>query len=144
MSTLNNSENIFFVLNDVENNKFENEENSNNNLIQDLLDEFNINTVENFFYEKKHTGSGSGSDAVYSYKSFDDHNVSELLKICDYYGLLKYVKMAKYKKNEIIESIILFECDEHNNEIVKKRYRLWTCINELSKDKFMKKYIIWK
>lgn len=76
--------------------------------------------------------------------TFDKNNVNELLKICEYYGFLKYVKMAKYKKNEIIQSIEVFEASPENFLIVKKRQQLWYYMSELSNDKFMKKFVIWK
>ena len=72
-----------------------------------------------------------------------NYNVSQLLKICEYYDLLKCVKMAKYKKMEIISAIIMFEQDAENNEIVLKRRQMWFYMNELLNDKYMKKYIIW-
>ena len=75
---------------------------------------------------------------------FYKYNVNELLKICEYYGFLKYVKMAKYKKNDIIQSIVLFESSPENFLIVKKRQQLWYYMSELSNDKFMKKFVIWK
>ena len=69
--------------------------------------------------------------------------VPKLLKICEYYGFLKYVKMAKYKKPDIIDAILMFEMDENNNEIVTKRQQLWATMEDLANDKFMKKYINW-
>jgi len=128
-----NSENIFFVFKEEENET----ENSIDDelLMQDLLDEFNMNFEEedqetNFF-------------VLLDNKTFQRYNVNELLKICDYYGLIKYIKLAKYKKPEIIHSILLFEKDESNREIVEKRYKMWNYMSELAKDKLMKKYIIW-
>jgi hypothetical protein len=105
--------------------------------MQDLLDEYNTNT-ENKLCEEQFIRTSISS------KSFKECNINELLKICDYYGLIKYVKMAKYKKNDIIQSILLFESDEHNNEIVQRRYTMWHYMSELTKDSCMKKYIIWK
>jgi hypothetical protein len=128
---MDNTENIFFLLND-------NPEIIDNTIVmQDLLDEYNTNT-ENKLCEEQFIRTSISS------KSFKEYNINELLKICDYYGLIKYVKMAKYKKNDIIQSILLFESDEHNNEIVQRRYTMWHYMSELTKDSCMKKYIIWK
>jgi len=138
MDTNNNSENIFFLLND------DIETIQNNVTIQDLLDEFNMNLNNNVSYEKPVISIASSCSSSGSYKLLEDCTVSDLFKICDYYGLTKYIKMAKYKKNEIIHAILLFENDEQNNEIVQKRYKMWDYITELNKDKMMKKYIIWK
>jgi hypothetical protein len=133
MDNTPDSENIFFLLND------ENEPIKSELEIQHLLDEFNLDINNNNSYE-----TSSNFNLTNNFKMLEECNVSDLFKICDYYGLTKYVKMAKYKKNEIIHSILLFENDEQNIEIVQKRYKMWDYITELNKDKNMKKYIIWK
>ena len=76
--------------------------------------------------------------------NWDKYNVTELLKICDYYGFSKNVKLAKYKKIDIIQAIEVFEKNPTNFLIVQKRQELWYFMNELCNDKFMKKYVIWK
>uniref|UniRef100_A0A6C0E1L0 Uncharacterized protein n=1 Tax=viral metagenome TaxID=1070528 RepID=A0A6C0E1L0_9ZZZZ len=73
----------------------------------------------------------------------EKYTIAQLLKICDYYNLTKYVKIAKYKKKEIIDSIVLFEMDFVNNDAVSRRQQLWYYMEELMNDKYMKKYIIW-
>jgi hypothetical protein len=77
-------------------------------------------------------------------KTIDNYSVNELQQICEYYGLLKNIKMAKYKKTDIINAIKCFEIDETNKNIVDKRIKLWGYMDELLSDKIMKKYIIWK
>ena len=74
----------------------------------------------------------------------NDYTKPELLKICNYYGLDKYVKEHKLKKQDIINSIVYFESLPKNNDIVQKRYLMWENIYELLNDPKMKKYIIWK
>lgn len=74
----------------------------------------------------------------------NDYNISELQKICDFYDLLKNVKIAKYKKADIINAINYYESNESNSEIVNKRLKFWANMNELMQDKIMRKYIIWK
>ena len=135
-----NSENIFFVFKDKENeNENENENSIDDELLmQDLLDEFNMN-----FEQEEDQDQEPNFFVLLDNKTFQRYNVNELLKICDYYGLIKYIKLAKYKKPEIIHSILLFEKDESNREIVEKRYKMWNYMSELAKDKLMKKYIIW-
>ena len=68
--------------------------------------------------------------------------VKDLLLICDYYGIAKQLKITKANKEQIIESIVIFENDINNSQIVFKRRKLWFYMNELKKDKFMKKYIL--
>ena len=71
------------------------------------------------------------------------YTVKQLLRICDYYDIEKNIKMAKYKKQDIILSILYFESLPENAEIVNKRHKLWSYITELIHDSKMKKYVIW-
>jgi hypothetical protein len=71
-----------------------------------------------------------------------NYNVKELFIICEYYGIAKQLK--KYNKEQIIESLVIFETNPQNSEIVNKRKNMWFYINELKNDKFMKKYVLWK
>ena len=127
-----NLENIFFILDD-------NSEKTDTDFnMQNLLDELNMNISNNKIYQKTTFNSTTFNS------KFTEYNVNELMKICEYYGLIRYIKLAKYKKNEIIHAILLFESDENNIDIVEKRYKMWSYMDELCKDKLMKKYIIWK
>ena len=40
------------------------------------------------------------------------YKITELNKICEYYGFLKNIKMAKYKKIEIVNAIKYFEAND--------------------------------
>jgi len=71
-----------------------------------------------------------------------NYTVKDLLLICDYYGIGKQLKTLKANKEQIIESIVIFENDSNHTLIVIKRRKLWFYMNELKKDKFMKKYIL--
>jgi hypothetical protein len=73
-----------------------------------------------------------------------NYSVKQLLLICDYYGLLKEVKMNKFKKQELILFLLDFEENMENSLIVYKRKQLWYFMDELKNDKFMKKYILWQ
>ena len=152
MERKNSSENIIFLLNE-ENDTIEIQQDVT---IQDLLDEFGLNSNDNIWNDTN-TNTNTNTKQIssllyqsnvneysYSGKSFEESTLADLFKICDYYELTKYVKMAKYKKNEIIHAILIFESDKLNYEIVERRYKMWEYISELSKDKMMKKYIIWK
>jgi len=106
------------------------------NNINQLMNDFqNINYKNDYFEENE----------LYKELSifYSDKSVNQLLKICDYYNLTKYIKMSKYKKNEIVNAIILFEMDSINNITVTKRQKLWYYMEELINDKYMKTYIIW-
>jgi hypothetical protein len=69
--------------------------------------------------------------------------VKELITICDFYGIAKEIKINKCKKEEIILFLVQFEEEESNIEIVNKRKLMWYYINELKKNTFMKKFILW-
>jgi hypothetical protein len=71
-----------------------------------------------------------------------NYTTKQLLIICDYYGLLKEVKINKFKKPDIISLLLDFEENITNSLIVYKRKQLWYFMEELKNDKFMKKYIL--
>ena len=70
---------------------------------------------------------------------YANYNVKMLSQLMDYYALCKK-NMRKY---EMIQLIILFEIDPLNLKIVDKRRCLWNYLNELKKDKYFSKLIIW-
>jgi hypothetical protein len=126
MDTNINTENIYFFLEDK--NEYQNNEIDFTNLIRE--------------FEKKSIDINLDLDKETN--DLSRYNITELNKICEYYGLLKNIKMAKYKKIEIINAIQYFEEDELNSQIVEKRKKLWANVHELLEDKIMRKYIIWK
>jgi hypothetical protein len=69
-------------------------------------------------------------------------NLKEIRLICDYYGISKFIKTNKLNKLQIIDFLINFEQDITNVEIVDKRKKMWFYINEIKKDKFIKKFIL--
>ena len=74
---------------------------------------------------------------------YDLHTIKELMKICEYYDLAKNVKVAKCKKQDIVATIVFFEAQPENQEIVNSRNKMWAYIKELTKDQKMKPYLIW-
>jgi len=126
-------ENISFILDDKE------------GFVDDNID-FDINALLNDFEQIKMNSHNHGNeDAMLTdMKLYDmNFNVKQLTVICDYYDITKNIRMAKMKKQDIIEQIILFENTPENFEIVMKRKELWYYIGELKNDKIMKKYILW-
>jgi hypothetical protein len=69
--------------------------------------------------------------------------IKQLVVICDYYGISKEVKLNKATKIEIINTLVYFENNSNNEDIVLKRQNLWFYLNELKNDKIMKKYVLW-
>jgi len=125
------SENINFFLNEDDSN----DELNNNISLNDILKEINadegsyLQNTDNLFHE------------VVNYNI--NYTVKQLLQICDYYNILKEVKMTKCNKEEIINTIVLFESNPDNYNISCRRKKFWFYINELKNDRFMKKFILW-
>jgi len=106
---------------------------------EEILD-YNLSTINIYYSTKKIYDDKYG---INNEQFYEDYTVKQLLRICDYYDIEKNVKMAKYKKQDIISSIVYFESLPENTEIVNNRHRMWSCIIELMHDSKMKKYVIW-
>jgi len=68
-----------------------------------------------------------------------NYNLKQLTMIYEYYNI---GKVAKLKKADIIQSIVVFEHDTENCEIVMRRQLLWHYLEELKADKYMKRFIL--
>lgn len=64
--------------------------------------------------------------------------VKELRKIALYYEL----NIRKKNKSDLIESIVFFEMNKENIDIVDNRKLMWHYFETLKRDIFFKKYII--
>ena len=126
----NCEENVFFLLDETT------LDTNNENTINDLLDDFEYKNQINDLTRDENIESLS-----IEYKI--NYNVKDLLLICEYYGIAKELKVQKFCKEMIIYFLIDFENDPLNNTIVLKRKKMWSYMNMLKNDKFMKKYIIW-
>lgn len=149
--------NINIILNEENNNIL----NSNNDVKIDDFLEFNDNNGNiNFFYDDINNNYLSINDFLLETDKLTKYNairagygemlelyyeehylVNDLLRICDYYGLLKTIKSLKCKKQEIIDIIILYEKNIKNKEFIERRHQLWSYITELKNDKYMKQFI---
>tara|TARA_B100000945_G_scaffold301972_1_gene285200 strand:- start:173 stop:481 length:309 start_codon:yes stop_codon:yes gene_type:complete len=69
---------------------------------------------------------------------YNTYNVKQLSYILQYYDISK----GRMCKDEIIQTIILFETDENNLNIVNKRKYLWSVATQLKNDDFFGKYIV--
>ena len=79
----------------------------------------------------------SGNDEFY-YN--EEYKIKDLLKICQYYGIAKFVKALK--KQDIISTIIYFENTPENYEMVEKRHKMWAYMTELLEDPKMRSYLL--
>lgn len=114
--------------------------------LSDIMSQLdNINFLSNNTNSDTDSETNTKDDKIFSeIKNYElNYTVKQLSFICEYYNLLKNIKINKLKKQDIIEQIILFEYSQENCEIVVKRKELWFYMNELKNDKIMKKYIIW-
>ena len=102
--------------------------------------------------EKKISSSSSSTLAYFDEKNlyigvpeayYEAHTVKELMKICEYYDLAKNVKGAKCKKQDIVATVVFFEAQPENKEIVNSRNKMWAYMRELANDQKMKPYLIW-
>ena len=136
---MTSEENIFFLIDDSENknkNEHEHEDEDEDIFNQDNLD-FEIDIEEEFLDDDSENKRLSH---MINYSM--NYTVKELLTICDYYGITKKQKLSKTNKEQIIQTLVSFEINPINEDIVCKRRNVWFYMNELKNDKFMKKYII--
>ena len=70
----------------------------------------------------------------------ENYTVKGLNQILQYYSIYK----AKMTKDEIIQTLIFFETDLTNHEIVLRRMRLWQNAIELKADPFFSKFILFQ
>lgn len=70
----------------------------------------------------------------------EEYKLKDLMKICQYYGIIKSIKALK--KQDIITNIVNFEKRTENYEIVEKRHKMWAYMTELLEDPKMKGYLI--
>jgi hypothetical protein len=130
-----------------------NENNSNEEDIKKMMDELNeivnfeplsfntsdFNDFDELDMDYFASKAAYGNDELY-YE--EEYTVKDLLKICAYYGIDKNIRTSKCKKPDIISTIVYFESQPENFELVQKRNRMWAYITELMNDPKMKKYIL--
>ena len=68
-----------------------------------------------------------------------NYTLKQLGMIYEYYNM---GKIAKLKKADIIQAIVVFEHDSENYELVMRRQQLWHYLEELKSDKFMKRFVL--
>lgn len=114
---------------------------SKNGDVSNYLDEF-INSDDLYMYYTNPTDKDLHLSTSLYY--MENYTIKELILICDYYGFSKEIKANKLGKELIIQCLVDWELDMRNYKVVKQRQQMWHYINELKKDKFMKKYVLWQ
>jgi len=117
------------------------EADSKNGDVSNYLDEF-INSDDIYMYYTNPLDKDLHLSTSLYY--MENYTIKELILICDYYGFSKEIKANKLGKELIIQCLVDWELDMRNYKVVKQRQQMWHYINELKKDKFMKKYVLWQ
>ena len=144
------SNNIFFFLEeppveDLDDNnvflgqimqEFEEEEEAEFDVIDSL--DAALNNEEHDYFVKKDIYFGN-EELYYE----QEYKVKDLMKICHYYDISKNIKASKCKKSDIISTIVYYESDTENYEIVQRRHKLWSYMTELLEDPKMRGYVFW-
>ena len=141
---MDNNSNIFFLLEEKEHadtnvdlDQLLNELDSNTN-ITNLDANTNNNNDSLLYYIEKNVFSGE--DEIYYNEKY---TIKDLMKICNYYGIDKNIKSAKCKKQDIVSTIVFFEGQSENTEIVNRRHNMWAYMTELTADNKMRMYLLW-
>jgi hypothetical protein len=158
---MDSNNNIFFTVEDNLNTNNDSDKLTDiDKMMGELLDDGNDNDEDidfndfndykfDFDNEKK---TSSSSLAYFDEKNlyigvtesyYNAHTIKELMKICEYYDLAKNVKNARCKKEDIVTTIVFFEAQTENKEIVNRRNKMWAYMKELTMDPKMKPYLIW-
>ena len=98
----------------------------------------NYNNSELLYYVEKSVFTNE-DETYYSEK----YTIKDLMKICCYYGIDKNIKSSKCRKQDIIATIVFFEGQNENTEIVCKRHNMWAYMTELIADPKMRAYLLW-
>jgi hypothetical protein len=145
--------NIFFLIEENNTNTTNDDTiNHNNidNIIHNLLNDYEDDDLDDAYYETNKPEESNlkyyieknayyGEDELY----YDRSTIKELMKICQYYDIAKNIKSSKCKKQDIVSTIVFFEGQISNREIVNKRHTMWAYMKEISDDIKMRSYILW-
>ena len=140
-----NNTNISFLLEDIEDTE-DNLDYTEDKLYSFIDDDYNTNNIgiisntkQNLIYYIEKSVFTCEDETYYNEK----YTIKELMKICAYYGIDKDIKAAKCRKMDIIVTIVFFEAQPENAEIVSQRNNMWAYMTELSTDPKMRKYLLW-
>ena len=149
MGPVGNHNNIFnsTAINDLTSGiyyKFEEKEEYENKIIN--VDDFLSEMESSYSMSVSTTSNNSDCDsdcnishAILEIEYSTNYNVKGLTQIMDYYELSK----KNMRKDEMIQMIIMFETDPNNLKIVNRRRRMYKYINELKRDKYFSKFILY-
>ena len=144
----NSNSNIFFLLEEKEHtdthvdlDQLLNELNARTNVNRTNINtDINLSTNNDslLYYIEKNVFSGE--DEIYYNEKY---TIKDLMKICNYYGIDKNIKSSKCKKQDIVSTIVFFEGQVENTELVNRRHNMWAYMTELATDPKMRMYLLW-
>ena len=85
--------------------------------------------------KKRVTGMPSDTSFALELEYSTNYTVKSLGQIFEYYEISK----RKLRKDEMVQMLIMFEEEPVNTEIVEKRKRMWSYVEELKEDKYFSK-----
>ena len=115
-----------------------NRKNTNTNTTNTNITNLDTNNDSLLYYIEKNVFSGE--DEIYYNEKY---TIKDLMKICNYYGIDKNIKSSKCKKQDIVSTIVFFEGQSENTEIVNRRHNMWAYMTELTADPKMRMYLLW-
>jgi len=68
----------------------------------------------------------------------ENYLMNDLKKIAEYYDIVT----RKLKKDDLVQEIVLFECNPENSQTYLKRLQAWYWLKELKEDSKLKQYIL--
>ena len=71
---------------------------------------------------------------------YKTYSVKALTQVLQYYGIYK----SKMVKDEMVQVLVFYETDIHNELHVQRRLRLWRNIKELKTEPYFSKYIMFE
>ena len=102
------------------------------------IDNSGYDTMKDLVYFIKKDFYNGNDEHYYN----EEHNLKDLMKICKYYGIDGTVKASRCKKQDIVSTIIYFECSPENYDVVLNRHKMWAYITELLEDPKMRGYLL--
>ena len=107
--------------------------------LDELMDEINTDIDATVLAREESSLSDEENSMmeVWTVELSTNYTVQGLSRIMEYYGLSR----RKLKKDEMVQTIVMYEDDPDNWSIVEKRRRLWQNMEELAEDPYLSKYV---
>jgi hypothetical protein len=103
------------------------------------LDQDDLEKILMEFEEMENADMMNEDELCVAMLNYDtNYTVKQLQLICEYYS----IKTARFKKNELIVKILLFENSLENVELVVRRREMWNYMDELKKDKVLRRFLL--